>query len=379
MVVVLACGKRGDPRPPVPVIPQATSDLVVTQRAARMVLSWSYPALTTSGKTLPDLRRIVVYRYSEPLPATVPSSGPSTAAEPGVPNPIAQFASVPTLAPAQFAKLSTRIDSIEGANLPAASVGSRLMFEDAPPMRSESGQPMRYTYGVVTEAISARSEVSNLVSIVPLDVAAAPSNLTATAAAAGVKLSWSAPTTSATGSNAPVIVGYNIYRDAGELRAEVPQPINTTAVTDTSFTDNPPYGEHEYRVTAVASAGPPRIESDASGAAKTNFRDLVAPPPPATLSALVETKQIRLIWDPVDAPDLHGYLVYRIEAVGTEESQLREIGRLKFTPLPIPQTNFADIGPAPGIFFRFEVTAVDKSGNESAPTNSGWVLVPKTP
>lgn len=378
-MVVLACGKRGDPRPPVPVIPQATSDLVVTQRAGRIVLSWSYPALTTSGRSLSGLRRVVLYRYSEPLPATVPSSGPATAAEPGVPNAIAQFANVPTLAPAQFAKLSTRIDSIEGANLPAASTGDRLVYEDSPPVRSDAGQPVRYTYGVVTESISARSEVSNLVSIVPLDVAVAPTALTASASAAGVTLRWKAPATAATGSGAPVIVGYNIYRDAGELRAEVPQPINTTAVTDTSFTDTPPYGEHEYRVTAVASAGPPRIESDASGVAKANFRDLVAPPPPATLSALVETKQIRLIWDPVDAADLHGYLVYRIEAVGTDPAALREIGRLKFTPLPIPQTNFVDIGPEPGIFFRFEVTAVDKSGNESAPTNSGWVLVPKTP
>ena len=344
-----------------------------------MVLSWSYPALTTAGRSLSDVRRIVVYRYSEPLPATVPSTGPATASDPGVPSAIAQFASVPTLAPAQFAKLSTRIDSIEGANLTTATVGSRVVFEDAPPVRSDAGQPVRYTYGVVTEAISARSEVSNLVSIVPLDVAVAPAELTATAAAAGVTLRWKAPTTSATGSAAPVIVGYNIYRDAGELAREVPQPINTTAVTDTSFTDTPPYGDHEYRVTAVASAGPPRIESDASPAAKANFRDLVAPPPPATLSALVETKQIRLIWDPVDAPDLHGYLVYRIEAVGVDPSQLREIGRLKFTPLPIPQTNFVDIGPEPGIYFRFEVTAVDKSGNESAATNSGWVLVPKTP
>ena len=47
----MACGKRGDPRPPVPVIPAATSDLVVTQRADRVLLSWAYPALTTAGKT----------------------------------------------------------------------------------------------------------------------------------------------------------------------------------------------------------------------------------------------------------------------------------------------------------------------------------------
>jgi hypothetical protein len=48
-LLVAACGKRGDPRPPVPVIPKATTDLVVTQRAGQVILSWSYPALTTAG------------------------------------------------------------------------------------------------------------------------------------------------------------------------------------------------------------------------------------------------------------------------------------------------------------------------------------------
>src|SRR6266498_3382915 len=70
ILIFLACGKRGDPRPPVPVIPKATSDLVVTQRSSKLVLSWSYPSLTTAGKSLPAVRRVTVYRYIEELPAT---------------------------------------------------------------------------------------------------------------------------------------------------------------------------------------------------------------------------------------------------------------------------------------------------------------------
>ena len=104
-LVVLACGKRGDPHPPIPVIPAATSDLVVTQRADRVLLSWSYPSLTTAGKNLPDVRRISIYRFEEPLPA---SPGASR---------------IPTVPQAQFTKLSTRIDSIEKANLADATTG----------------------------------------------------------------------------------------------------------------------------------------------------------------------------------------------------------------------------------------------------------------
>src|SRR5690349_19509194 len=99
LVAVLACGKRGDPHPPVPVIPKATTDLVVTQRADQVILSWSYPALTTAGRNLTDIRRISVFRYIEELPAAGVGLN-ATALQPGevdatTPQPIALFAKVP--------------------------------------------------------------------------------------------------------------------------------------------------------------------------------------------------------------------------------------------------------------------------------------------
>src|SRR6202521_4408287 len=74
LIVLSACGKRGDPHPPVPVIPQATSDLVVAQRGDKVLLSWSYPSMTTAGKSLGAIRRIVVYPLIQALPATPPAS-----------------------------------------------------------------------------------------------------------------------------------------------------------------------------------------------------------------------------------------------------------------------------------------------------------------
>ena len=63
-LTLAACGKRGDPRPPVPIIPKATSDLVVTQRGPKVILAWSYPALTTAGKSLTKVKRVMVYRFN---------------------------------------------------------------------------------------------------------------------------------------------------------------------------------------------------------------------------------------------------------------------------------------------------------------------------
>ena len=129
-VIVLACGKRGDPRPPVPVIPKATSDLVVTQRADQVILSWSYPSLTTAGRTLTSIDRINVLRYTEELPASTVGRDPNTIlpgdVDPNVPEPVTLFSKIPTIAEAQFARLGTRIDSIDKANLANATTGSRL-------------------------------------------------------------------------------------------------------------------------------------------------------------------------------------------------------------------------------------------------------------
>jgi hypothetical protein len=352
IIAALACGKRGDPRPPVPMIPKATSDLLVTQRANKLVLSWSYPSLTTAGKSLPAIRRITVYRYVEELPPQPTAAG-----------------SPPTAA--QFAKLSQRLESIESANLPAATVGAKLVYEDAPALHSTAGRPLRITYSVVTEGVSARSEFSNLAWIIPLDVAVPPAGLAAAPKAEGVTLTWAVPTAAATGAAKPEIAGYNIYRTGkGEALDQFAVPVNPSPVQRVEYTDVPPYGTYDYRVTAVAAAGPPRIESEMSAPVTATFKDLVPPPPPASVTALIETKVVRLVWDPVDVPDLAGYNVYRTEAAA----------RIKFTyGLPIKQTHFGDESIEPGIEYYYSITAVDTSGNESAEAKTKWIMVPKTP
>jgi hypothetical protein len=366
LLVVNACGKRGDPQPPVPIIPKATSDLVVTQRGSKVILTWSYPSLSTSGKTLHDLRRVVVYRVTDELP--VPQAGRDpNAMLPGdtdttVPQPIAQFAKVPPLTATQFLKLREKVDSIEGANLPAATAGAHLLYEDTPQMHTRDGRPVRLTYAVVSEGSAAKSEPSNLAPIVPLDVPPPPANLAATPKAEGVVLAW-------TPSGSAKL--FNVYRSGvNDAPDELAPPVNAAPVKGATYTDAPAYGAYKYRVTAVVSPGPPRVESEPSAPVTTTFKDLLPPPAPASLTALVETKTVRLIWDPVDAPDLAGYFVYRYQGKA----------RIKFqTAGPIPSTHFGDDSADPGIEYVYAVTAVDKNGNESPERRSEPVLVPKTP
>ena len=382
-VVVVACGKRGDPHPPVPVIPKTTTDLLVAQRGPKVLLSWSYPSMTTAGKTMTGIRRVVVWRSIEELPVSQPPRDLKTLlpgdVDPAVPQAIQLFSKIPTMTPAQFLKLRNRIDSIEGANLPAATTGARLTYEDTPPFHTTDGRPIRVNYAVVTEGTTANGDLSNLVTIVPLEVPVAPADLAAAAKREGVVLTWTAPDTAISGAKKPPVAGYNVYRFAhGQPADEFATPVNTSPVSTTTFTDNPPYGPHDYFVTALAAPRAPRIESDPSSTVSVTFKDLVPPPPPAGLTALVETAGVRLVWDPVDAPDMAGYKVYRTEGSGIE--QLRSVGTIPLTPVQlVTATNYRDTSVSRGISYYYEVVSVDKTGNESARVKTDWVLVPKTP
>jgi len=340
----VACGKRGDPHPPVPVIPKAVSDLVVAQRGAKVILSWSFPSQTTAGQKLGDIRRIVVYRYTEELAA-------------------ADIAKAPPIGPQKFARGSQRIDSIESADLPGATVGAKLVYEDAPPLRG------RLTYGVVVEAAHAKSALSNLAAVVPVSPPPGPpDSVTAAARPEGIVLSWK-------GSAA----GYNVYRTApNQTIDELTPPINPSPVANTTYTDTPAYGTYQYVVTSLASTGKQAIESDPSAPVTAEFKDLQAPPTPTGLTALVETNAVRLVWDAVDAPDLAGYRIWRTEGAGIEK--LTPVGKVPLVfDHPLTQMNYTDATVKAGISYFYEVSAVDKSGNESKPAKTDWVLVPRTP
>lgn len=365
---ILGCGKSGDPTPPVPIIPKAVSDLAATQQGTTIVVSWSYPSLTAAGQRLRELRRILVFRYIEELPASLMGRDPRTLADvpAGTPDEVALFSQIRPLAPAQFVKLRETLAVIEDDELAGMTEGARLLFKDNPPLRAADGRPVRVTYGVVAEA-EERSEMSNLAVVVPLDVPRAPRDLEAEVTADAVTLKWKPPEVTLTGEGMPSIVGYNVYRFAGgdAPPTDLGASVNASPIAETTFRDAPPYTTYRYAVTAVRSVGPPLLQSVTSNAVSVEFKDLLAPPVPASLTALAEESTIRLIWEPVDAPDLAGYKVYRQEN-GNRVVLTREL---------ITESVFRDERVAANIAYSYRVTSVDKLGNESAPATAENVVI----
>ncbi|MEO8218208.1 MAG: hypothetical protein ABI718_14100 [Acidobacteriota bacterium] len=366
------CGKKGNPTPPVPIIPKAVSDLAVAQRGPEILLSWSYPAMTTTGKKLEMVRSITILRYTENLPPSALAREPVQAVgagESGTPRVIELFKEIPAIPPQQFAKLAATVTRIGGDEIPAHSEGARLFYADDPPVGDSGNQPIRMTYAVVTSGPAGKSDLSNLASIVPLQVSVPPADVVARPDAAGVSLTWARPATAVTAGYKPDIAGFNVYRVAASGKAgTLDSPINNAPVLEPSYKDAPPLGVWQYRVTAVSAYGPPLVQSDASEAVVAEFRDLVPPPQPVSISALVEESAIRALWDAVVAPDLKGYKVYRTVIGGP---------RTLLTPQPITDTNIRDTQPTRGSVYRYWVSSVDTSGNESAATPTDPVLFPR--
>jgi fibronectin type 3 domain-containing protein len=103
----------------------------------------------------------------------------------------------------------------------------------------------------------------------------------------------------------------------------------------------------------------PVIESTSSNEACLTAADIAPPAAPSGLTALGRAGALEIRWTPSLEPDLALYRVYRANVNGTAE---------RLAEVPAGTTVFADTTALAGQAYRYTVTAVDRAGNESAPS-----------
>ncbi|HEX4952271.1 MAG TPA: fibronectin type III domain-containing protein [Thermoanaerobaculia bacterium] len=336
LLAALACGKKGEPLPPLRYTPVAASDLAVRQRGDQLVVRVSYPQLTTAGQALPGLQAVEVLQLLRPATAA------------GAPAPIDAR---------QFVLGARKIAEIGGPELTTAAQGPHLEMvlsvADPAGVRSQHA-----SYGVRFVAKGGDvSELSNLVTLPPHpSTPGVPTGLKAEGTPTGVLLTWT------TATSGPVAV----YR-RGAAERSFGLPIASVEAGATTWVDQSArLGErYVYAVTGLAAESP-LVESALVRTVEAFYRDQFPPPPPVGLVALSEGDRARLVWEPVAAADLAGYHVYRRVVPGGAEDRL--------TAAPTTETSFQIEDLGKGRSFTFRVTALDASGNES--TSSGEVTVP---
>jgi len=376
LLATVGCGKKGDPQPPILLVPAPTTDLSVVHRGDELLLDLAYPQTTAAGTPLPRLAELAVWQltWRAPEPAEAPISVDER----------------------QFLAGARPVQVLEGDDLAAAVSGDRVHLSlDVPAAEpGTEGLPM-VTLAVKTGGPTGReSAFSNKVTFPLVTPPVPPTEISAEPQDRGIRIRWSHPAlpagaegegaegtedeatapeaaetgesdeeTAGAGSETPELAGFNVYRRRSTERT-YGQPLRTLGSKARAFLDESAlFGDsYIYTVTAVASRRPAVIESPFAEEVEVVYRDVFAPPVPQGLVALAEGGRVRLVWQESEAPDRAGYRVYRR---GPDTQEFRSVSAELLTG-----TDFTDSGLAAGATYTYQVTAVDRAGNESAPSRA---------
>lgn len=351
-LLAAGCGAPGEPQPPSPPVPQAIADLTAKQAGDGVLLTFTMPGKTTLGEHLQQVPTFEVLR--------------GTLRADGTPDP----------------KSFRVVDTVPGALVARYSQRGQIQFIDPvspadPQLRS--GQAFVYR---VRTLISARrpSPDSKDVILRLYPVAERISSIDAKVTEQGIDLKWPAPTHTSAGDPLSEIKEYHVYRGeldpatagiaaSDPLQAKWKSPLlQLGAATTTDYRDSGfDYGKtYAYLVRSVINSTAGALESSDSPLAIVTPKDTFPPAAPQGLVAAIQpgatpgAVAVELSWSINVEPDLAGYRVYRSQQEGERGTLL--------TPDLLPSPAHRDNSVQSGQRYWYTVTAVDRSGNESAPS-----------
>jgi hypothetical protein len=346
------CGAPGEPQPPSPPVPQGVSDLTAKQAGDGVLLAFTMPGKSTLGERLQQVPTFEVLRGA---------LRPDGTADP---------------------KSFRVVDTVPGALVARYSQRGQVQFIDpVSPTDPQLRAGQLFVYRVHT-LFSAKhpSPESRDVTLQLYPVAERLSALDSAVTEQGIELKWPAPTRTSTGEPLSSVHEYHVYRGeldpatagaaAGDpLQAKWKSPLlqlgatSTTDYRDSGFDDGKMYA---YLVRSVISSPVGPLESSDSPLAIVTPKDTFPPAAPQNVVAAVQpgatpaSAAVELSWSINVESDLAGYRVYRSQQEGERGALL--------TPDLLPSPAYRDNSVQSGQRYWFTLTAVDRAGNESAPS-----------
>jgi fibronectin type 3 domain-containing protein len=305
---LIGCGAVGDPHYPALNLATRVTDLAAVERGDRIAIVFTISPVTTEGMVLKTIGSIDL-RVG--------------------PNPDASRFNAD-----RWAATATRAD------IPAPAAPGQVTA--SVPLGDWVGKEV--VIGVrIGNAKGRMSDWSNFVTRTIQAALATPTDLEASAAPEGVRLQWKAPGETK----------FRVYR-----RAEGEQSPSELAMSDREeYIDaSIDWGKtYEYFVQGVKGDA----ESDAVALTKPITPiDTFPPAPPANVSATTGVNSIDVSWERNTEKDFKEYRVYR----SAGEAPFEKIAEGLEGP------SYSDAKLESGKRYRYRVTAVDQTGNESAPS-----------
>lgn len=261
-----------------------------------------------------------------------------------------------------FYTQAERIASLPVGEIARRTRGASIVYTDPlPPVLAKVRPLSSIAYAVVSVRRGGeRSPLSNIVTLAPEVPPAAPVLLAVTPEEGRICLEWLEPVTDLLGGKPAKIGGYFVYRrtlpedDYGD-------PLNAKPSQGPGYVDTTaPYGSAVVYTVRATLPDKPKIEGPPSDEAAVAYRDVFPPPAPPRLDALSEAALVRLVWDPVAAPDLAGYAVFRSEVGAAPATPVRLNADL------VADATYTDSIAKAGHRYVYTVRAVDRAGNVSA-------------
>jgi hypothetical protein len=353
---VTGCAAPGEPTARHPVIPAAVTDLAARQYGDAIALTFTLPTRSTDREALAEHPGIEIYRAPLP-PGTVPDKKSA-------------WHLAYTIPPEQVDHYLK---------------GEQIEFRD-PLSPADYAQPPGsfIAYKVQTRATKARaSEDSNVVTARIYRAPEAPRDVHVEVTEPALMVNWAgAPLPPGASS-----LAYRVYRGTIETGAENPpadvsQAKLKTPLESVGNSPAPNFRDSHfefgttylYSVRAVAQFGADFVESSDSAPAVITPRDAFPPAAPMGLeiSVVPATQQaaayVELSWAISPEGDVAGYAVYRSDQEGSPGERI--------TTELLPTPAFRDTSVRSGSRYYYRVTALDRSGNESAKSSPVVAEVP---
>ncbi len=340
-VIVVGCGKRRPPLPPVERVQQRTELLSGAQRGNQVTLSWPAPLRNASDQSVQSIRRIDIYRLAEKPTAPLP------------------------LTEEEFGARSTLIGSVTYEEIQNA--GDTLTYTDTLEL---AGQPTRLRYAVrYVNASGQRAAFSNFLLIEPSARVAQPPTLTATGkelTESAITINWTPPAANIDGSTPVNLLGYNVYRIDESQRKSADTPLNSALVSGTQFADqNFEFGQtYQYFVRSVSlGTGGAQVESLNSNSLSIVTRDTFPPSAPSSITIAAAPGRLSIFFPANPEADVAGYTIYR-----STDPDLPKDRWTKLNSALLERTTYQDENVESGRRYYYYLTATDKAGNVSPPS-----------
>lgn len=351
LICLGGCGKRRPPQPPVERVQQRTEFLSGAQQGNEVILSWPSPQRNAPDSSVQSIRRIDVYRLAE---------------KPGAPLALTED---------EFAARATVVGSVTYEQIQTA--GDTLTYRDVLEL---AGQPTRLRYAIrYVNASGQRASFSNFLSIEPAARIAQAPTLASPAKVLenSITISWQPPAANIDNSTPVNLLGYNVYRTDESETAPANQPLNATPISATEYADKSFQFGNNYRyvVRSVSlGTGGAQVESLNSNAVAVSPVDTFAPAAPERPSVAApepSSARLAIFFAANKETDIAGYNIYR-----STDPDLPKQNWTKLNQTLLTRTTYQDDKVESGKTYHYYITAVDKAGNVSAPSEVGSEKAP---